>query len=1295
MATGIGSPLALGGLYPSVDGRYVAANGKPFTSKTVAETALNGFPSKLSESCVGLTVLVKESGWTEAKEYWIQPKGTTPETYGLVEKGAGVTSYDDLDNKPSINNIPLSGNKTAADLNLATAAQGQKADTSIQGVKVNGTSIAPVDGVVDIPRVDGVSPTVAVTSANGQHVVMITDAEHTGTNTHTFTVLDGADGLPGHNPCLGVFADAAALPTTDVQAGDYAYATVTDSTQTPAVSASHIFRYDGTAWQDNGAGSPDSVTAFDGGNGPAVASVKIVDDLDTGGITNVPSAEAVKGLKEDLYGRTTVEETDVNIEGLPTYTRQFYYVADGNLDARAYSCISASGRGSPYLSLASYRGKRLRVVGNLNSSYVYMTFLTGSTTYASSAQPLSWLVQQNVLSSIHQDQDTGLWNPVIRLGRGEVWEGNIPDDAVTLYFTTWTLNEAGTQLNVQHVLPSSITIIDEQRTPGDIDILQQEVAELHGVVVPEVVDNLDTDSATAALSASQGKRLADTLYGAKVTEEKDGLQMYATVSKMSLSNTDNILYTNISNRTCRMVELTGYETLKVTAGDHTAYILIVKSKPSGTISSPTLYRDYVAQGCEGYTGSSTRAWMAVSPGATVEIALTSEARYLYWQHWYGSEGVYLTPAAVVLGRTAREGGLVELAGRREVQSAGAGIAFAPGTMTEDGAVVDAGNILISAPVALTDGYFLQVTPQYRIYRVHTVDTVSGRMVDFAGEFYYETAAGAAEGNYVMQSNAKAMAGYAHVIEVVRADGGEVSAADRVVEVFFTRQHLRAMGYERVIPQNTDGVQGIDGEVYRRFLRRSDMVQRAVWPTLAPVYASNGSNRTARFRAGIESIGINYSEPSEWSKYVPNHVTLRTYLTALLNRHSVMYTEKIDGAVNESRYGFTHHSLNSYAGAYYGTVCTGFTTYLLGLADVRVSANWGSRGNNTWSGNNFMLIANSAQNLDYDNVVSLIQPMDFFWNSGHCWACKEVFVNDDGERVFVIVEQTTPVAKERFYTAERLIARLKGYTTALNGSTWRILRYKDWTAYPATDTLDWAGVTHDNMRFPLPSVWSIDPDISTFAGEYAAFLIGDSSDSYNNAKLFLNARRGGEYTTLEIYLETDDPDADPQTTPVDTIDLTGDTPGDRGSFAQETIYAGDAASEEDWLRVDLTTRPSMKTAGKYKARLVGAGQEASGWTHFLLASVENLACTKSSSSGKDRLDSFSVIGGKPYLVRDEGVDGMADGGRVWLEENSHFTLDAETGAWTLSSPVEMASGGTCIKLYVLTDYGVVVKRVSLT
>lgn len=119
----------------------------------------------------------------------------------------------------------------------------------------------------------------------------------------------GAQGTPGHNPCLGVFADESALPSSDVQAGDYAYATVTDSSVTPATAASHVFRYDGTRWQDNGEGSPDAVTKFDGGSGPAVASVKIVAADGESDVT-LPTVGLVRETIDELVGMEKLELSD-------------------------------------------------------------------------------------------------------------------------------------------------------------------------------------------------------------------------------------------------------------------------------------------------------------------------------------------------------------------------------------------------------------------------------------------------------------------------------------------------------------------------------------------------------------------------------------------------------------------------------------------------------------------------------------------------------------------------------------------------------------------------------------------------------------------------------------------------------------------------------------------------------------------------------------------------------------------------------------------------------------------------
>jgi len=51
-------------------------------------------------------------------------------TFSSGGGGGGVTNYDLLTNKPKINNVELTGNKTSADLSLATAAQGAKADNA-------------------------------------------------------------------------------------------------------------------------------------------------------------------------------------------------------------------------------------------------------------------------------------------------------------------------------------------------------------------------------------------------------------------------------------------------------------------------------------------------------------------------------------------------------------------------------------------------------------------------------------------------------------------------------------------------------------------------------------------------------------------------------------------------------------------------------------------------------------------------------------------------------------------------------------------------------------------------------------------------------------------------------------------------------------------------------------------------------------------------------------------------------------------------------------------------------------
>lgn len=70
--------------------------------------------------------------------------------------GTGSSNYNDLSNKPKINNVTLSGNKTAADLGLATAEELTELASTV-GSKLNSPSTAGTAGQV-LTLDDGLNP---------------------------------------------------------------------------------------------------------------------------------------------------------------------------------------------------------------------------------------------------------------------------------------------------------------------------------------------------------------------------------------------------------------------------------------------------------------------------------------------------------------------------------------------------------------------------------------------------------------------------------------------------------------------------------------------------------------------------------------------------------------------------------------------------------------------------------------------------------------------------------------------------------------------------------------------------------------------------------------------------------------------------------------------------------------------------------------------------------------------------------------------------------------------------------
>jgi hypothetical protein len=82
-----------------------------------------------------------------------------------------------------------------------------------------------------------------------------------------------------------------------------------------------------------------------------------------------------------------------------------------------------------------------------------------------------------------------------------------------------------------------------------------------------------------------------------------------------------------------------------------------------------------------------------------------------------------------------------------------------------------------------------------------------------------------------------------------------------------------------------------------------------------------------FEAGKEYTGVPYSSVRSEGRYIGFDIGLRTFLAAVENPLSVLYTENLTGKVSN-------------AAAYYGTVCSSYTSYALGCGIWEVSRRYG-------------------------------------------------------------------------------------------------------------------------------------------------------------------------------------------------------------------------------------------------------------------------------------------------------------------------------------------------------------------
>ena len=314
MATRVDTTVKSRSNRANLDENYKNGNS-PYSSINEAKNKIFG-DNSIEEKHTGLTVLVKESGWTEAKEYWVQPLDTTPVTYGFVEKGAGTTDYNELDNKPTISDggqgstqIPLSGNVKVT----ASTASGKTAGVTV----TPGQTTGEIEMNFTLPK------------GNDAYEVYLEKykEEHSGSTDGVMSKAewlaslkgdtgndgsDGQDGSDGHNPCLGRYnalPTVADLPETP-RVGDYIY--VDDkSDQTNVVTT--LYKYDATSQTGFDQGTVVDVSNLTFNSGESVTGTSI----DGTGLANpAPNALAkawdAMQLAAKLEG-VTASETKVTL----------------------------------------------------------------------------------------------------------------------------------------------------------------------------------------------------------------------------------------------------------------------------------------------------------------------------------------------------------------------------------------------------------------------------------------------------------------------------------------------------------------------------------------------------------------------------------------------------------------------------------------------------------------------------------------------------------------------------------------------------------------------------------------------------------------------------------------------------------------------------------------------------------------------------------------------------------------------------------------------------------------------
>lgn len=248
-------------------------------------------------------------------------------------------------------------------------------------------------------------------------------------------------------------------------------------------------------------------------------------------------------------------------------------------------------------------------------------------------------------------------------------------------------------------------------------------------------------------------------------------------------------------------------------------------------------------------------------------------------------------------------------------------------------------------------------------------------------------------------------------------------------------------------------------------------------------------RYGHFNKNTTVTGLPYSSVKELQKFIGLDVSIYTFLTAVNNPYSLLYSEDVAEG-NPCYLGGTYNGVNSHT--FYGTVCSSFTSYCYSE-------------NNNYTSYNYRNGNVPNYSLKKDQSIENISEGDLIWFPGHVALITDIEKDRTGEfKKISVFESTGLKVKSTDYSLSNFKKRISGNGNKNNkGYLYQNSLLKKTNPNQSKD------LTIEEIKSILNNINLENQEISTWfgdracIGEWDKLMINFQKGSYDKILISLN------------------------------------------------------------------------------------------------------------------------------------------------------------------------------------------------